>query len=85
MGLEQRNKSKTTYTPQAAIMLDCVLRGTREQGVPMGFCTPQANQKMSFDQRIMSITTLHSTFLISLEAETYLGALTLKSASQHPS
>ena len=24
MGLEQRNKSKTTYTPWAAIMLDCV-------------------------------------------------------------
>ena len=24
MGLEQRNKSKITYTPWAAIMLDCV-------------------------------------------------------------
>ena len=32
----------------------------------------------------MSITTLHSTFLISLEAETYLGTSTLKSASQYP-
>ena len=37
------------------------------------------------DQRIMSITTPPSTFLISLGAETDLGALTLKSASQHPS
>ena len=35
MGLEQRNKSKTTYTTSAAIMLDCVLWGTEEQGVPM--------------------------------------------------
>ena len=25
MGLKQRNKSKTTYTPWAASMLDCVL------------------------------------------------------------
>ena len=35
MGLEQRNKSKTTYTALAAIMLDCVLWGTKEQGVPL--------------------------------------------------
>ena len=35
MGLEQRNKSKTTYTASAAIMLDCVSWGTKEQGVPM--------------------------------------------------
>ena len=40
MGLELRNKSKTTYTPWAAITLDCVSWGTREQGVPTGFlCT----------------------------------------------
>ena len=37
MGLEPRNKSKTTYTAWAAIMLDCVSWGTKEQGVPMGF------------------------------------------------
>ena len=37
MGLEQRNKSKTTYTAWAAIMLDCISWGTKEQGVPMGF------------------------------------------------
>ena len=48
-GLKQRNKSKTTYTAWAAIMLDCVSRGTKEQGVPTGFCTPRANQKMSFE------------------------------------
>ena len=49
MGLELRNKSKTTYTAWAAIMLDCVLWETKEQGVPMGFCTPGANQKTSFE------------------------------------
>ena len=35
MGLKQRNKSKTTYTALAAIMLDCVSWGTEGQGVPM--------------------------------------------------
>ena len=35
MGLEPRNKSKTTYTASATIMLDCVSWGTKEQGVPM--------------------------------------------------
>ena len=35
MGLEQKNNLKTTYTPSAAIMVDCVLWGTKEQGVPM--------------------------------------------------
>ena len=35
MGLEQRNKLKTTYTASAAIMVDCILWGTKEQGVPM--------------------------------------------------
>ena len=35
MGLKQRNKSKTTYTASAAIMLDCVSWGTEGQGVPM--------------------------------------------------
>ena len=49
MGFEQRNKSKTTYTPWAAIMLDCVLWRTKEQGVPTGFCALQANQKTSFE------------------------------------
>ena len=40
MGLKPKNKSKTTYTAWAAIMLDCVSWGTKEQGVPMGFlCT----------------------------------------------
>ena len=34
MGLEQKNKLKTTYTPSAAIMVDCVSWGTKEQGVP---------------------------------------------------
>ena len=41
--------------------------------------------QVTSDQRIMSITTLHSTSLISPEVETYTEALTLKSASQHPS
>ena len=49
MGLKQRNKSKTTYTAWAAIMLDCVSWGTKEQGVPMGFYAPRANQKTSFE------------------------------------
>ena len=35
MALKQSNKLKTTYTPLAAIMVDCVLWGTKEQGVPM--------------------------------------------------
>ena len=35
MGLEQGNNLKTTYTASAAIMVDCVLRATKEQGVPM--------------------------------------------------
>ena len=35
MGLKQKNKLKTTYTPSAAIMVDCVSWGTKEQGVPM--------------------------------------------------
>ena len=35
MGLELRNKSKTTYTALAAIMLDYISWGTKEQGVPM--------------------------------------------------
>ena len=42
-------------------------------------------KQITSDQRIMSITTLHSTSLISPEVETYSEALTLKSASQHPS
>ena len=35
MGLGQKNKLKTTYTASAAIMVDCVSWGTKEQGVPM--------------------------------------------------
>ena len=35
MGLEQKNNLKTTYTPSAAIMVDFVSWGTKEQGVPM--------------------------------------------------
>ena len=35
MGLKLRNKSETTYTASAAIMLDCVSWRTKEQGVPM--------------------------------------------------
>ena len=35
MGLEQKNKEKTTYTSSAAIMVDCVSWGTKEQGVPL--------------------------------------------------
>ena len=34
-GLKQKNKLKTTYTPSAAIMVDCISWGTKEQGVPM--------------------------------------------------
>ena len=54
MGLEPRNKSKTTYTAWAAIMLDCVSWGTKEQCVPIGFCGPGANQKTSFE--VMCLT-----------------------------
>ena len=32
--LKQSNKLKTTYTPLAAIMVDCVLCGTKEQAFP---------------------------------------------------
>ena len=35
MGLEQKKNLKTTYTPLAAIMVDCVSCATKEQGVPM--------------------------------------------------
>ena len=35
MGLEQNKNLKTTYTPSAAIMVDCVSWATKEQGVPM--------------------------------------------------
>ena len=35
MGLKQKSKLKTTYTASAAIMVDCVSWGTKEQGVPM--------------------------------------------------
>ena len=35
MGLKQKNNLKTTYTPLAAIMVDCILWGTKEQGIPM--------------------------------------------------
>ena len=35
MGLGQKNNLKTTYTPLAAIMVDCVSCGTKGQGVPM--------------------------------------------------
>ena len=48
MGLEQRKKSKTTYTALAAIMLDCILWGTKEQGVPMrrhGFLRTRSQSK----------------------------------------
>ena len=51
MGLEQRNKSKTTYTTytaSAAIMLDCVSWGTEGQGVPMrrhGFLCTRSQSK----------------------------------------
>ena len=37
MGLEQRNKSKITYTPWAAIMLDCVLRELENRVFPWDF------------------------------------------------
>ena len=35
MGLQQRNKLKTTYTPSAAIMVDQVLWGTMGRGAPI--------------------------------------------------
>ena len=35
MGVEQKNNLKTTDTPSAAIMVDCVSCATKEQGVPM--------------------------------------------------
>ena len=38
MGLLQRNKLKTTYTPSAAIMVDCVSWGAMGQGIPMRRC-----------------------------------------------
>ena len=42
-------------------------------------------KQITSDQRIMSITTSHSMSRVSPEVETYSEALTLKSASQHPS
>ena len=33
--LKQSNNLKTAYTPSAAIMVDCISCGTKEQGVPM--------------------------------------------------
>ena len=42
-------------------------------------------KQITSDQRIMSIRTPHSTSRVSPEVETYSEALTLKSASQHPS
>ena len=37
MGLKQRNKSKITYTPWAAIMLDCVSRELENRVFPRVF------------------------------------------------
>ena len=37
MGLEQRNKSKITYTPWAASMLDCILRELENKVFPQVF------------------------------------------------
>ena len=34
MALKQSNNLKTTYTPSAAIALDCISWGTKGQGVP---------------------------------------------------
>ena len=48
MDPEQRNKSKTTYTALAAMMLDCVPWGTEGQGVPMrrhGFLCTESQSK----------------------------------------
>ena len=48
-GPRSEKEIKGTYTAWAAIMLDCVLWGTKEQGVPTGFCALGANQKTSFE------------------------------------
>ena len=37
MGLEQRNKSKITYTPWAASMLDCISRELENRVFPWFF------------------------------------------------
>ena len=37
MGLDQRNKSKTTYTPWAASMLDCISRELENRVFPWVF------------------------------------------------
>ena len=48
MGLEQRNKSKTTYTPWAASMLDCVLRELENRVFPRVFahCEPIRSHRL---------------------------------------
>ena len=38
MSLEQKNELKTTYTPLAAIMVDCVSWGTMGKGYLMRWC-----------------------------------------------
>ena len=48
MGLEQRNKSKITYTPWAASMLDCVAQELENRVFPRVFYAPQTNQQPSF-------------------------------------
>ena len=55
MGLEQRNKSKFTYTPWAASMLDCVLRELENKVFPQFFthCKPiRSHHLRSCDPRV---------------------------------
>ena len=55
MGLEQRNKSKITYTPWAASMLDCVSRELENRVFPQVFthCKPiRSHHLRSHDSRM---------------------------------
>ena len=55
MGLEQRNKSKTTYTPWAASMLDCVSQELENRVFPWFFmhCEPiRSHHLRSHDSRV---------------------------------
>ena len=62
MGLKQKNKSKTTYTASAAIMVDCISWGTKEQGVPMrqhGLVCTRSQSKDSIQGHMTHMQTFH--------------------------
>ena len=44
MGLKQRNKSKITYTPWAASMLDCIVQELENRVFPWVLCTTSQSE-----------------------------------------